>query len=99
MGKRKPVLNLPDIAGQRNFQPGTVVKLHQEKLVFRIGGFEELHRGHARALELAAHAAAGVEHQAHRNRVVVHGKLGDLLLHLVFQDAEVFLLQTGDRPV
>ena len=48
---------------------------------------------------LSLHAAAGIEDQAHGDRFVVHGELRDRLLHLVFEEAEVFLLQAGDGAV
>jgi len=48
--------------------------------------------------ELAAHAAADVEHQRHRQRRVdVAREQGDLLRRAVLGYGEVFLVQTEDR--
>ena len=63
------------------------------------GGAAELLGGQAREVERAAHAAAGVEDQAHRYRLVVHGELRDGLLDAVVVDAEVLALQAGDGAV
>ena len=53
-----------------------VVELNQEKLVFRIRGFEKLGGGLARFRQLASHAAAGVEHEPDAERERLRSKTG-----------------------
>src|ERR1035437_1197065 len=69
--KGQAILNLFGIGRQADHQLRAVVKTNQEKLVFRIRRFEELRHGLARFHQLAAHAAAGIENDAHRQRRVL----------------------------
>ncbi len=83
--KVEPVLNFVGIGGERNHQLRPVVEFNQEEFIFRIGGLEKLHGGLARFLQLGAHAAAGIEHQADGKRRVLARKIADLLLDLVLE--------------
>ena len=85
------------VNGCDQFRP--VVELNQEKLVLGIGGFEELRRGQTRLLQFGAHAAAGIEDEADRERRIFAGEGRDLLLSLFFEELEVFFFQAGDEAV
>ena len=65
----------------------------------RVGGLEKVTGGGAGLLDVAAHASADVEDQGHGDGIVLHGEGGDLLLHLVVEDLEVFAVEAGDGPV
>ena len=99
LGEGQPVLNLFQVRGEGHHQLRPVVELNQEEFVLGIGGLEELRHRLARFVQLAAHAAAGIEDEPDRKRRVFARELRDLLLALVFEHAEVFLLQARDEAV
>ena len=80
------------MGGEIHHQFRPVTELDQEKLVLRIGGFEELGHGLARHLELAAHAAAGIENQSYGDGRIFARKVRQLLLAFVFKNAEILTL-------
>jgi hypothetical protein len=57
---------------------------------------DETDRRFLRDRQLRVHAGAGVHHQRQRDRKIRLGEEGDVLLHAVFEDVEVPLLEVGD---
>ena len=68
-----------------------VVEIDDESFVLRIAGLDERQRRGIHLRALFAHAAAVVDHQAHGHRNIVAGENGNLLLDLVFENAEIAL--------
>src|SRR5439155_7501862 len=93
------VLDFAEVLSQGDAQLGGVAEFDEAELVFRIGHTEKLSGGLPGAGQLALHAAAGIEDQAHGDGRVVHSELHDRLLHTVFEELEVFALQAGNGPV
>jgi hypothetical protein len=82
---------LVDLVGLGREAPGearAVVELDEEELVARIGGAEERGGGLLGFLHLVAHAAAGIEEEADRDRGVIGRETGDRLLDAIFEDVE-----------
>jgi hypothetical protein len=65
----------------------------------RIGSLEKLPGGFLGLTDLVGHAAAKVKDDANGNRNVFGRKILDLLLDIVFEDAEIIGLQACDHAV
>ena len=74
-------------------QVGGVVEVDDEDLVVAVGVLHQRQRRGLHLVQLVAHAAAVVDHQAERNRNVFALELADLLLDLVLVDREGGLRQ------
>ena len=72
--------------------------MHQKKLIFRIGGLEELGDRFPGLAHLVSHAAAGIENDPERQRSVLGAELRDLLVDLIFGEAEMILFQPRYQP-
>ena len=95
--KHQMILQFLHAAGEGARQLRAIVEIDQQKFVLRIRGAEELHGRQARFLDLVGHAAAHVENHADRNRHIFAGETHDFLLDVVFEYAEILLLQPGDQ--
>ena len=73
-----------------------VAKIHHEHFIVPIAGPNERHRRRDYVSVLRAHASAGVDHQANRDRDIFARKLCDLLELAVLIDSEVILAQIRD---
>ena len=77
-------------------QFGAVRHGDQEDLVFRVELPEHLRHGLARGAQLLAHAAAGVQHDAHGNGSILAGKRNDAAGLLLIEHAEIFRTESQD---
>ena len=75
------------------------VEADQEKFVGGVGGLEKLQRRFPRLADFVAHAPADVKNHADGNGHIFGGKGLDLLLYVIFKNAEVVRLEAGDEPV
>ena len=74
-----------------------IVEVNDKGLILRIAGFHQRQSSGVYLGSFVAHAAAIVDHQAHAYGHIFLAEDGDLLVGLVFQDAEIALLQAGDE--
>ncbi len=74
-----------------------VVEIDDETLIRRIRCLHERERGGVHLGTLVPHAAAIVDNQSEADRHVFLFKDGKFLLDLIFQHAEVFLLQARNK--
>ena len=73
-------------------------ELHQEEFVCGIGVPQECVHGFVRLVHTEFHAIAGIEDNADRGRRVLGREVRDHLLHFVFEECEVLLLQARHNP-
>jgi hypothetical protein len=67
--------------------------------VVALAGLDEGQRGGIHLVALVPHTPAVVHHQAQGDGDVFAAEYGELLLDLVFKDAEVILFQIGDQAL
>ncbi len=93
------VLEFVDVAGEiaNGIEVEVVVEIDDEGLVLRIAHFHKCERSGADLGDLVAHAAAIVDDQAQADGNVFLAEDRELLLDLVLEDAEVFLLQARNE--
>ena len=95
------LLQLADVVGEilvlGIVQVGRVVEVDDEDLVVAVGSLHQRQRGGLHLLQLVAHAAAVIDHQAERDRDVLALEFADILLDLVFENREGGLRQRGDQ--
>ncbi len=96
-GEHQVALQFFDAGGEGIRQLGAVVEIDQQKFVLRIRGAEELHGGEARLFDLVGHAGAHVKDHADGDGHVLAGEAHDFLFDVVFEDAEVLLLEAGNQ--
>src|SRR5271157_305486 len=99
LGETEAAPDLPGAAGEGLHQVGRIVELHQEELVFGIGGLQELGDSLAGLGELLAHAARTIEQNANGKGGVFAGKLRNDLRLLVLKDLEILLFEACDKAV
>src|SRR5579859_6791191 len=96
--ERQPVLDFLGLLRESLHQLRPIVEFDQEELVLGVRGLHKLRDRLPRFLQFRAHAAAGIEHDSHRQGGIFARKLGDLLLHLVFQQFEILFVQARHEP-
>src|SRR5712691_10803857 len=96
--ERQPILDFLGLFRESLHQLRPVAEFDQEELVLRVRRLHKLRDRLPRFLQLGPHAAAGVEHDPHRQRGILARKLGDLLLNLVFVQFEIFFVQARHEP-
>src|SRR5579883_3410054 len=92
-------LQVFDAVGESTGQLRALVKGDQEKFILGVGGLEELQSGFAGLVDFVGHAAAEIEDNANGNGYVFGGKGNHLLLDVVFKDAKVVRVQSGDESI
>ena len=79
---------------------GPLVETDEKELIFWIRGFEKLEGRFFGLAEFVGHAAAEIQDDTDRDGNIFGGEIHDLLLDVVFEEAEVVGLETcGDSVV
>src|SRR6516165_10776052 len=82
-------LQVLDAVGEGAREFGPFIETDQEEFILGVRGFEELEGGLAGFVHFVSHAAAKVENNSDGDRNILRGEADNLLLDVVFIDAEV----------
>ena len=92
----RPSRSFHDVGGKVLIDEGLIGEVDDEGFVLRVGGFDQIQSGDIHCCALVAHGAGVVDEHAHRNGDVLVLEGSDGLLHAIFKDVEVILLQVVD---
>src|SRR5215472_604770 len=95
--EHQPILQVFHASGERADELCTIVEIHEEEFILRIGGAKELHGGHARFLDLVGHTAAHIEDNPNGNGNILALEADDFLFEVALKNAEIFSLEAGDQ--
>src|SRR5215470_7795872 len=93
------ILEILNAVGECAGELGAFIKTDQEELILGIGGLEELESGLASLVDLVGHAATEVEDDTNRDGDIFGGKGDDLLLDVVFEDAEIVGFESSYQAI
>src|SRR5258708_22119680 len=93
------ILKILNTVGEGAGEFGVCVEADYEECVGGIGGFEKLNGGVAGFGDFIGHAAAEIEDDADGNGDVFGRKGNYFLLGVVFKDAEIIRLESGDQAI
>jgi hypothetical protein len=98
-GEHHAALQVFDTVGEGTGEFGALIEADQKELILGVGGLEELQGRFAGLVNFVGHAAAVIEDHPDGNGNIFGRKGDDLLLGVVFVNAEIVLVEAGDQPI